>query len=76
MTPERIKSIRAKAGENVATFGARFSRSGRTVEQWEQGRRNPDPLAIAMLVQLEINLQPEKRRRKARRRFGCGGSHD
>src|SRR5690554_6178293 len=56
MTPQRIKSIRAALGENTAQFGRRFARSGRTVEDWEQGRRQPDPLVITLLEALEEKI--------------------
>ena len=52
MTPDQIKALRASLGENVATFGARFARSGRTVEDWEQGRRRPDALAVKIMERL------------------------
>jgi hypothetical protein len=41
-----VRALRARLGEDTTTFGARWHRSGRTVEQWEQGRRRPDPLVI------------------------------
>lgn len=41
---EAIAALRERLDESVAEFGARFGRSGRTVEDWEQGRRNPDIL--------------------------------
>jgi DNA-binding transcriptional regulator YiaG len=43
--PTLIRELRAQLGEDVATFGARWHRSGRTVENWEQGRP-PDALAL------------------------------
>lgn len=70
MTPDRIKAIRLAAGENTEDFGKRFARSGRTVEDWEQGRRNPDPLAISILVKIEVAQQKGagKKARKSRSR--------
>jgi len=47
-----IVILRDYLDENVDTFGARFLRSGRTVEDWEQDRRTPDPLVIRMLDKL------------------------
>lgn len=41
-----VRALRAALGEDTATFGARWHRSKRTVEEWEQGRRRPDPLVI------------------------------
>lgn len=47
-----IISLRLKLRENVAQFGARFERSGRTVEDWEQGRKTPDKLCQRLLDSL------------------------
>lgn len=41
-----VRELRAALGENTATFAARWHRSGRTVETWEQGTRQPDPLVL------------------------------
>jgi DNA-binding transcriptional regulator YiaG len=46
MTPREIQRLRQTLQETTEQFGARFERSGRTVEQWEQGRRTPDPLVL------------------------------
>jgi DNA-binding transcriptional regulator YiaG len=62
-TPERIQTLRHALDEDTATFGARFARSGRTVEDWEQGRRNPDGLVQRELDRLEQSLKGKKRRR-------------
>lgn len=43
---DEVRTLRAALGENTATFGARWHRSGRTVETWEQGVRRPDPLVL------------------------------
>lgn len=43
---QEVRALRAALGENTATFGARWHRSGRTVETWEQGTRQPDALAL------------------------------
>ena len=43
---EEIRAIRAALAENTATFGARWRRSGRTVEDWEQGRAEPDAFVL------------------------------
>lgn len=49
MSPAQIKKIRKSLGLNTAKFGARFGVSGRTVEDWEQGRRNPSGSALILL---------------------------
>jgi DNA-binding transcriptional regulator YiaG len=43
---EEVRALRAALDEDTATFAARWRRSPRTVEDWEQGRRRPDPLAL------------------------------
>jgi len=43
---EEVRALRAALEEDTVTFAARWHRSGRTVEDWEQGRRRPDPLAL------------------------------
>lgn len=63
MTPDQIKALRNTLGESTDDFGKRFARSGRTVEDWEQGRRNPDPLILSMLAQ----ISPKKKVKKSRR---------
>lgn len=57
MTGAKIKALRGQLGETTDQFGGRFHRSGRTVEDWEQGRRNPDPVVISLLNKLENRLQ-------------------
>jgi DNA-binding transcriptional regulator YiaG len=52
LSPKTIQQIRARLKETTAVFGARFGRSGRTVEDWEQGRRTPDVLALRLLRDL------------------------
>lgn len=37
-TRERIRALRRALEENAETFGAAVGRSGRAVEDWEQGR--------------------------------------
>ena len=49
-TPAAIRSLRRMTGENAATFGRRFGRSARTIEDWEQGRHRPDALACKALT--------------------------
>jgi DNA-binding transcriptional regulator YiaG len=56
MSAADIKRLRQDTGENAATFGKRFHRSGRTVEDWEQGRRQPDSLVSAMMLRLRRTL--------------------
>ena len=46
ITPAEIKSLRRSRGESVEVFGERFARCGREVNDWEQGRRQPDQFVI------------------------------
>lgn len=57
MTPEQIKRLRRALNESTEAFGSRFGRSGRAVENWEQGRRAPD-----VLVQREMMRLARRRR--------------
>lgn len=52
MIAETIQRVRKALAEDTTTFGQRFGRSGRTVEAWEQGVRNPDPLVIRELQRI------------------------
>jgi putative transcriptional regulator len=63
MTPDKIRKLRNSLGENTAAFAARFSRSARTVEDWEQGRRNPDPLAVAEMARIAAKIGRKKSRK-------------
>jgi DNA-binding transcriptional regulator YiaG len=49
----QVKRLREQLGENTATFAARFARSSRTIEDWEQGRRVPDALCQRLLDELD-----------------------
>ncbi len=62
MEPHIIKALRAETGQNAEKFGQRFSKSGRTVENWEQGRNRPDSLAERMLWKLRKRLEYEARK--------------
>jgi DNA-binding transcriptional regulator YiaG len=56
-TGKRIQQLRKALKESTATFGARLGKSGRTIEDWEQGRRNPDVLARRELDRLAKRLR-------------------
>lgn len=43
-TADMIRRLRERLAESTEAFGARFARSPRTVEDWEQARRRPDAL--------------------------------
>lgn len=43
---EEIRALRAALGETTTTFAARWRRSRRTIEDWEQGRVQPDAFVL------------------------------
>jgi putative transcriptional regulator len=49
MTPARIKAIRAKVASSTREFERIFGIPARTMESYEQGRRNPDGAMRALL---------------------------
>jgi DNA-binding transcriptional regulator YiaG len=59
---DEIRALRAALEENTATFGARWQRSGRTVENWEQGRKPPDAFVLEAIRKLaaRTNKKPAK----------------
>jgi putative transcriptional regulator len=61
MPPERVKAIRKTVAKSPKEFEANFGIPARTIEGWEQGRRQPDPAARALLAIIE--REPEAARR-------------
>jgi DNA-binding transcriptional regulator YiaG len=57
---QEVRALRTALGENTATFGARWHRSGRTVETWEQGKRQPDPLVLDGMRALAARTKKKK----------------
>jgi putative transcriptional regulator len=49
MTPARIKEIRTKVASSTKEFERMFGIPARTMESYEQGRRNPDGAMRALL---------------------------
>ena len=47
--PQRIKALRQRMGLSTEQFGRLFLVSPRTIEQWEQGRRQPRGLTLREL---------------------------
>jgi len=62
---EEVRALRTALGENTATFGARWHRSGRTVETWEQGSRQPDALALDGIRALAARTKKATAKKKA-----------
>lgn len=48
-TPDTIRTLRQSLGLNTRDFGELVGKSGRTVEDWEQGRRVPDLTVMILL---------------------------
>ena len=61
---KEVRALRAALGEDTATFGARWHRSKRTVEDWEQGRRRPDPLALDLMRTVAAQTKKPKTKKR------------
>lgn len=57
---EEVKALRKALGESRGTFAARWHRSPRTVEKWEQGKRHPDPLVLAGIRVLAVRTKKKE----------------
>lgn len=55
MSSERVKDIRKSVAKSPREFESRFGIPARTLEGWEQGRRQPDPAACILLRVIEKN---------------------
>src|SRR5271156_197446 len=55
LTAERVKAIRRSIAKPSRDFPRRFDIPLRTLEGWEQGRRQPDPAASVLLRVIERN---------------------
>ena len=55
MSSARVKDIRKSVAKSPREFEARFGIPARTIEGWEQGRRQPDPAACVLLRVIEKN---------------------
>jgi putative transcriptional regulator len=62
MTAEKIQRIRRALGLNATDFGARLGVSGRTIEDWEQGRHSPRGAALLLLAELAKRSAAKTRR--------------
>jgi putative transcriptional regulator len=50
LTPNEVRSIRRRSGLSQAAFAARYGLNPRTLQDWEQGRVQPDGPARAYLL--------------------------
>lgn len=55
--PVDVKAIRSQSGLSQSDFAARYGFSARTLQEWEQGRSQPDSAVRAYL--LVINRNPK-----------------
>jgi putative transcriptional regulator len=53
--PVDVKAIRRKAGMSQAKFAAAFALSPRTLQEWEQGKAQPDGAVRAYLTVIDRN---------------------
>ena len=53
MPVERIRAIRRKVAKSAREFERRFGIPAATVNNWEQGRRKPDPAGRLLLQVIE-----------------------
>ncbi len=50
ITPAQIKAVREKVGVSQSAFAAMLNVSPRTLQEWEQGRRQPNGPARSLLA--------------------------
>lgn len=55
MPAERIRAIRRKVARSPKQFEQKFGIPAATVNNWEQGRRKPDPASRLLLKVIESN---------------------
>jgi putative transcriptional regulator len=53
MPPARIRAIRKRVARSAREFETRFGIPAATINNWEQGRRSPDPAARVLLQVIE-----------------------
>ena len=52
-TPSEVRAIRGRSGLSQAAFAARYGLNPRTLQDWEQGRAQPDGPARAFLLVID-----------------------
>jgi putative transcriptional regulator len=55
MKKNQVRDIRMKLGLSQSEFSVRYQISLRTLQQWEQGRREPEGAVLAYLRVIERN---------------------
>jgi len=53
LSPDEIKAIRRRSGLSQAAFAAGYGLNLRTLQDWEQGRAQPDGPARAYLLVID-----------------------
>lgn len=53
MPPDRVRAIRHAVAKSTREFERRFGIPAATMNNWEQGRRKPDPAARILLQVIE-----------------------
>jgi putative transcriptional regulator len=61
MPVERIRAIRRKVARSAKAFERRFGIPASTLQNWEQGRRKPDPAARLLLKVIEQDPEAVER---------------
>ena len=59
--PQDVKAIRERMKLSQAEFSSRLGVSVRTLQEWEQGRRNPSGPAVSLLGIAPNTKPPEKK---------------
>jgi DNA-binding transcriptional regulator YiaG len=62
---DEVRALRRALGEDTATFAARWLKSPRTIENWEQGRKRPDAFVLEAMRTLAAKTRPKRSRRAA-----------
>jgi putative transcriptional regulator len=57
MPAEKVRAIRKKAARSTKEFERRFGIPAATMNNWEQGRRSPDPAAQLLLKVIEADAE-------------------
>ena len=65
MPVERIRAIRRAVAKSAKEFEAKFGIPAATVNNWEQGRRSPDPAGRLLLKVIEANPDAVERAAKS-----------
>ena len=65
MPAERIRAIRKGVARSAAAFERRFGIPAATLQNWEQGRRKPDPAACLLLKVIEQDPEAVERAAQA-----------